>query len=125
MHYLLESVFVGLYSWIIYKIVHPFATSSSLFFLVGFVKHFVGYWVGLHAYYCQYGDACTVYRVSPNPSLFVGSLFEGTAYAILGTLLVIHSKDVLFFLIGILLHLLAEWTSVHTEFCKRCLIRDI
>lgn len=122
MHYLFESVFVGIYSWMIYKIVQLFVPVSCLFFLVGFFKHVVGYWIGLHAYYRKYGDACqSVYRTNYNSSLFVESFLEGFAYVMLGMLLGIRirSKDLLFFLIGVLLHLLAEWTSVHSEFCAK------
>lgn len=120
MHYLFESVFVGMYSWMIYKIVQPFVPVSYLFFLVGFSKHFIGYWIGLHAYYRQYGDACqSVYRTDSESSLFIESLLEGMAYVILGTLLRFRSKDLLFFVIGVLLHLLAEGASVHTDFCSR------
>ena len=120
MHYLFESIFVGMYSWMIYKIVQPFVPVSYLFFFVGFFKHFVGYMVGLHAYYRKYGDACqSVYRTDSESSLFVESLIEGMAYVTLGTLLMVRSEDLLVFLIGVLLHTLAEWTSVHTDFCSR------
>ena len=124
MHYLVESLFVGTYSWMIYKIVQRYLPFSyALFGVVGFLKHMCSYWIGLQSYYCKHGYACqSVYRIPSNHSIVLDSLAEGGAYLVLGSLLMhwIRSKGILFFILGVLLHLLSEAGSIHTNFCKNC-----
>jgi hypothetical protein len=58
--------------------------------------------------------------------LFGESILEGGVFIILGLLLkvFIENRVVLMFLLGFLLHMIAEFAGVHKYFCKnRCLIQ--
>ena len=58
MRYLFESILVGIYSVIIYLFIQYFISSFTLSLLiVGFLKHYLGYYIGIHNLYCNYGDS--------------------------------------------------------------------
>ena len=60
----LESLFVGLYTIIIYSIITFLKLKINIYqqlFIVGFFKHFMGYVLGLHKLYIDYGYACKNY----------------------------------------------------------------
>lgn len=132
----IESIFVGIYTIIVYLSILFFAKSMDnqivpLLFVVGFSKHFIGYIIGIHDYYCNYGYACTKNRDSvvvqkTNPdNLIVESVIEGICFCVLGLLIRtfanIPSKIVLFGLIGIIMHITAEFVGLHHYFCGKCI----
>jgi hypothetical protein len=130
MNYIIESIFVGIYSAILYLFFSRFITPSykNLYFLliiVGFSKHLVGSFLNIHTMYCNNGEACvktlnqdTTY-IASKTNLFRDSVLEAIAYLFLGFILQSIVKNMyLFFIIGFLLHLLAEIFLIHTYFCK-------
>ena len=150
MHYILESIFVGAYSLIIFLILSHFLQDYiKLLFLTGIFKHFLGYFLQIHRYYCNHGYAC---KVSPSTHVYSGiltarsnitllvfeSILEGFAFLVFGLLLRhvftqilgiynIHNKKeeniIMIFLLGVSFHLVAEFTGIHTYFCKeRCTV---
>jgi hypothetical protein len=127
MHYFFEAILVGLYSCIIYLFV-PTCTLPLTLLIVGFLKHMFGYFLGIHSYYCNQGDACLKYNhqsaiIVPLDILIGESILEGAFYICIGLLLsmFIQNKYLIVFLIGIIAHIGSEFIKLHDTFCKnRC-----
>ena len=130
MNYIIESIFVGIYSVILYLFFSRFITSSYknfyfLLIIVGFSKHLLGSLLNIHTIYCNNGEACvktlnldTTY-IASKTNLLCDSVFEAFAYLCLGFILQNIVKNIyLFFTIGFILHLLSEIFLIHTYFCK-------
>ena len=126
MNYIYESLFVGVYSCILYLLI-PMNDTRIALFVVGFLKHYLGNLLGIHDYYCNNGYACK----SQHPSIYVvtqlelvvESVAEGGLFLLLGTLLMMLQKNMIvtYFLIGMLLHLLFEFSGAHQKICAyRC-----
>ena len=130
MNYIFESMFVGLYSCIIYVLIHNFVNNAFvLFFVTGFIKHLLGYLLNIHSLYCKYGYACKQYTKTTaiySNYLVPESIGEGILYLLFGIILgkLLLNKVVVVFIIGFLLHLMFEILPIHRLFCKkRCLNR--
>jgi hypothetical protein len=127
MHYVIESIFVGAFTAFLYWILSilPILPILSilpiLLFVIGFIKHYAGYYL-LHDYYCTYGDACISYHMHKRKegNIMIESLLEGGAFVIVGLTLsyFVHKRSELFFLVGFLLHILSEVSGLHTHFCR-------
>jgi hypothetical protein len=139
MHYILEAFFVGLYSLILCVITSFFIDNFYvLLFVTGIVKHFLGYLLNIHTFYCNNGYACLkIHKYSNKKNdkkndkkntdnnfvLLIECIVEGILFLVLGYFLklFIKYKPTIFFLIGFLLHLIFEWLNIHQLFCKyRC-----
>ena len=124
---LLESLFVGVYTCIITFFISfmVYSNFTLLLFVVGFLKHFLGYYLKIQDYYCA---TCVKGSKShTTKQLLLGeSILEGGVFIILGLLLkvFIENRWILMFLLGFLLHMIAEYVGVHKYFCKnRCVIQ--
>lgn len=123
----IESLFVGAYVCVIYFFI-SYAISSNfalLLFVVGFFKHFLGHYLKIQDYYCATCVKGSKSHVTTQV-LFGESILEGVVFIILGLLLkvFIDNRWVLMFLLGFLLHIIAEFAGVHKYFCKnRCLVQ--
>ena len=127
----LECIFVGLYSIFLFYILTIF-TSITLFliFLLGFFKHFFGYYLGIHTYYCNHSHTCKKNQnhnnkyIATNRNLFYESILEGLAFVILYSLYIwtfpyLQKLRLLsIFFIGFSLHLFSEFIGLHNYFCK-------
>ncbi len=124
---LLESLFVGVYTCVIYLCLSYIISSNFplLLFVVGFFKHFLGYYLKIQDYYCNSCMKNSKSLVSVR-DLIVESILEGGVFIILGLLLkvFIENRWILMFLLGFLLHVIAEYVGVHKYFCKnRCVVQ--
>ena len=143
MHYIFESTIVGMYSLLIY-ICFDFVTNTNIkLFMVGFIKHLLGYILNIHTYYCNNGYACLKYQkqfqshknnnsnISDSkkvaktsiPVLFIESGFEGCLFVFLNIFLLklkIKNTYTRIFILGVILHLVFEFLQLHIYFCKRC-----
>jgi len=134
MHYIFEAGIVGIYSAIVYKILSQFIFELiPLLFAVGFVKHFLGFELSIHKVYCEYGNACSHLsnkyknRVATNMKMIAEeSMIEGASFVVLGYLLSLVTKDrlLMIFMVGFLIHIIAEITGVHKKFCQRCVSEE-
>ncbi len=144
MHYFFESIFVGVYTLIIYTLLNSFIINKNIniiLFIVGFFKHYLGHYLHLHTYYCNNGYACKSIissnlssvtgkkSIISNLDIFTESFFEGIVFIFIGkfihnflvTNFKINNQFLLFFLIGFSLHMLSEILHIHTFFCNnRC-----
>lgn len=126
MNYLVESIFVGIYTCWIYLLVNPFFKNFYALLLVcGFCKHFFGFSLGLWTWYCNNGDACI--KVLSNDKhyhsralhLLRDSIYEALAFLVTGTMLhfIIPKGIYMFLVIGVALHIGGEILGIHTNFC--------
>ena len=140
MNFLLESLFVGIYTLSIYFILKNIffinhINNYVLLFITGFLKHFMGWVFGLQTYYCKYGNACNknnsnskrIFSFSNNKYLshgfqiWIESILEGFVFLLVGILFYSFIKmkyDYIFvFLTGFGLHILFEIVGIHKYFC--------
>lgn len=149
MYYIFESIIVGIYSLLIYISFHLVVGGGNTnikIFMVGFIKHLLGYILNIHTYYCNNGQACLKYQkqldnrdlnnLNTNAnaprkkvakisvaSLFVESVFEGCLFVFFNLFLLklkIKHNYVRIFLLGVMLHIIFELLQLHLYFCKRC-----
>lgn len=127
MHYLAESIFVGLYSCMVFLLVSQFITKYMwVLFCTGFLKHLSGYVFQIHTYYCNNGSACSKHEKVkyeaqiPTSQLLIECVLEGIGYILLGSLFILFIKNNLFsnFCIGASMHILAEILGIHRYFCE-------
>jgi len=132
MNYIVESILVGVYTFLMYIVFSPFIKNFYVLLLVvGFMKHFLGSSIGLHTWYCNNGEACLKLlheEFSRSPNKYVAntiylirdSVYEAIIFIIIGTILSYKlTKGYLFFTIGLLLHILSEKLLIHKSFCKK------
>ena len=127
MNYIIESILVGFYTSFIYLLFSPFVKNFYFLLLVcGFFKHFLGSSFGLWDWYCNNGEAClkTLGQVQNYKSntlyLIRESIYESLIFLIVGFMFrpIIGNEIYLFFIIGVLLHVLGEKLGIHKSFCR-------
>ena len=126
MHYIFEAILVGFYSFLIYLFITQFTINIYLaLFLTGMIKHLLGYLL-IHTLYCKYGYACrnlSLQKASHSKYLPLEIIFEGFLYLFLGILFIPYFTNKTVFIIGFLLHIIAEKLYIHKYFCNnRCIL---
>jgi hypothetical protein len=145
MKLLIETIFIGLYTQCIYFLlcilfvqlpIHFKLIKVNLktqIFIVGFLKHFLGYYTGIQSYYCNHynnkngHNIINSHKYALPKNLVVFSLLEGFAFVLIASLLLYffqlirverkyNNIYVILFLVGAILHLLAEITGIHKYF---------
>lgn len=116
MNLITESSLISVYTLTLYGLRRLF-TSSPNMFVLGFLKHFLGYYTGIHDLYCQSKIPGTVAYERLSMLIFE-SILEGFAFAIVGQLLLYSRFDIIssVLLIPFILHILAETTGIHLIF---------
>lgn len=126
MNYIIESIFVGVYTCFIYLLFSPFIKNFYLLLLVcGFFKHFLGSSFGLWTWYCNNGETCLKvlsqdqYYEANTLNLIRESIYEAILFLIVGTILsfIIKKRIYLFLIMGVILHIVGEYTGIHKKFC--------
>jgi hypothetical protein len=130
MHYLYEALIVGIYTSIIFLCNAIYVKNIViLLFLTGFIKHFMGYFLQIHYYYCNYGYKCNKKKQSVPllnakfKPVFIQSIMEGLLFVIINYIFfnvssVWQYRCIVIFLSSVLIHIIAEYTNVHSYFCK-------
>jgi len=129
MKIIFETLFVGLYCLFLYTILSNIITLNKYIFLfiLGFLKHYLSYYIGIHDYYCNNGYVCNISnskKISDTKYLVFDSILEGLLFIIVGNYILNYFKNKYlgFFVIGVFLHLFAELFYIHNFFCKyRCI----
>lgn len=140
MFYIIEALFVGFYTNLLYFLFSFLNIDINIYillFIIGFIKHLFGYFLWLHYYYCNYGEKCLNIRndnndkndnkdfyISNKKPLIIDSIFEGLFFIYFGSILKlqIKSKYILFFILGFLIHILSELLGIHRYFCiNKCI----
>jgi hypothetical protein len=146
MHILLEALFVGLYSAILFRILLLFIQNKYvLLFSLGFLKHFISYYLNIQTYYCNNGLACNKILdknetyVATKTYLFGESILEGfwflfTSLLIFNVIHLLHMfkfiknektiPTLVVFTVGVLTHILVELLNLRAYFCKHnCVVK--
>ena len=128
MNYIIEAIIVGIYTCLVYLFFSSFIKNFYILLLVvGFFKHYLGHFLGLHTLYCNNGQACikvlnpSQKYISNGYNLFLLSVGESMMFLILGIIFRPFFPDnivYLYFTIGTVLHILAENFFIHNIFCK-------
>ena len=102
-----EATIVGIYSTFLFSIFHPLPI-----FWIGFLKHFLGYFLGLQSLYCNHHGK----KESFITKYFIFEcICEGVCFNILFYIFMNS------FITGFTFHLLSEYTGIHKVFIKyRC-----
>jgi hypothetical protein len=129
MHYAFESIMVGLYTLTIFWMLRPYVLDKNLlFFLTGFSKHFLGWFIGLQTYYCKFGNACQRYVSGNNTErkfsfpgqILLESIGEGLIFVLVLTLMFRifrQNKYLTLFATGFALHMVFEVMGFHHKYC--------
>jgi len=126
MNYIIEALLVGIYTSIIYVIISLFIKNVYILLLVvGFFKHLLGYFLNIHTWYCNNGEACLKvlnqynnYNAIPT-HLIRDSVYDSLMFLLIGSILLTKINNIpLFFTIGALLHIISEHLLVHKYFCE-------
>jgi hypothetical protein len=144
-----ESTFVGFYSIVIAHFLSFFLLPTKkkisfvlFFFFLGFLKHGLGFLLGLQTWYCNEGEKCKEIHdkhdntndhetnkkwKAKQPSL-LENLGEGILFLlfawILTKIFTINNLYLTTFLVGFLLHIISEFSGFHAFFCNhRCIQR--
>jgi hypothetical protein len=128
MYFLIESIFVGIYTSFIYLLFSPFITNFYFCLLFcGFFKHFLGSSLGLWTWYCNNGNACVKilssnqYYEGNTKYIIRDSFYEAIVFLIIGSILKIFiiNNIFLYFILGIVLHIGSEIIGLHNSFCRK------
>ena len=101
------AIIVGIYSFTLFTILSPLPI-----FWIGFLKHFLGYFLGLQYLYCNHHGK----KESFITKYFIFEcIWEGIGFSILFYIFMNS------FMTGFIFHLLSEYTGIHKLFIKyRC-----
>ena len=119
MNLIIEALFIGFYTSL-FGIIPWNGNIYIYLFIIGFYKHFFGYYIGLHDYYCN-ND-----KNNENAYIIKDSILEGICFIIIGNLIFkifnLH-KMISLFIIGFIFHIIAEFINLHKLFkylrCKQ------
>ena len=125
----LESIFVGLYSAILFNILfYVIKNEYALLFTLGFLKHYLSYYFGIQTFFCNHGYACKKIShsnntyIATNNNLFIESLLEALWFLTIGSIVFSSIGKVkpfiVMFFIGFFTHLLCEKIKIHKYFCR-------
>ena len=127
--YYLESIIIGIYTFLVYLGLFWIENLYVRFFLLGFWKHSLSYFY-LHDYFCESRSTTNTPQKYDHSYLVIESMLEGFYFMVLGsfifTLLNIRKKQILLpffivFFMGMVTHILAEWFGIHQYFYEtRC-----
>ena len=116
MNLIYEQLFVGVYTTSVYFVVSMFGYPLyPTLFVTGFFKHLLGYYSGLHEWYCRLQGGSQL----SGPQILLDSVFEGmTFFALYGLVLSILgvSSPVIPYVLAFTVHIVAEVVGFHTFF---------
>jgi hypothetical protein len=118
----------------VFGIVDKWFILSFFLYTFGFVKHEIGYYFAVESSYCKQTDVCAKLMKQMQPTLienikqylsflenvWAESIGEGLVFLFVGlpTFLLFKNKMIAAFITGILANMVAEYSGVHTYFCK-------
>ena len=109
-----EAILVGIYTEIIFRIITVVLQNATIptLFIVGFLKHFLGYYLQLQSSFCKYYGKG---RAIITDNFINECIIEGVVFTLIYLLLPSA------FISGFLLHIISEYTGIHNLFIKyRC-----
>lgn len=117
---ILEAIFVGFYTMVFVILSTQFIQNTFFsLFVAGFLKHYCGYYFGIHDLYCRLYERG---RRSNGRHLFAESLAEGLVFAGAGEIFgqITNNPAEIGFLVGSSLHIIAEIVGIHKYYLTKC-----
>jgi hypothetical protein len=119
--FLLESIFIGIFSAIIYCTLKLFYVlfvfpNWLILFILGILKHFFGYYLGIQNIFCSINCKKSKSIVP----IFIDYLLEGVYFVIIGEIISNYfnfSAIISVFLSGVFINILAELLGIHKYYC--------
>lgn len=116
---LIEGFFIGFINIFIYLTFIRFIIDNLVvqLFVIGFLKHLISYLIGIQDYYCKIHKNYT-YHSKPR-NIIMECLFEGIFFVFIGLLISaigIKNKYLLLLILGVFIHILAEFYGIHSLF---------
>jgi hypothetical protein len=124
MNLIIEALFIGLYSSVLslFLFLFPKINIYIYLFIIGFLKHLIGYYIGFHNYYCINNGKKSVLISN---IIFKDSIKEGICFIMIGIIVIRLLNLNLFisiFITGFLFHIIAEYIHLHKYFIDyRCI----
>lgn len=124
MNLIIEALFIGLYTSFLSLFLLLFSKINIYIylFIIGFLKHLIGYYIGLHYYYCINNGKKSVLISN---IIFKDSIYEGICFIIIGIIVIRLLNLNLFlslFITGFIFHIIAEYIYLHKYFIEyRCI----
>ena len=140
MNFILEALFVGLYSAVLFNVLFFFIKNEYiLLFTLCFLKHFLSYYFNIQTFFCNHGYACkkllnddnnnnnnknlkNITYIATNNNLTIESLLEGLWFLTTGSIIFMFigkmKPFIVMFFIGFFTHILCEKIKIHKYFCK-------
>ena len=122
MNLIIEAIFIGFYTSVLSLFLYSKINIYINLFCLGFFKHLLGYYTGLHKYYCINNGKNT--NLISN-IIFKDSIYEGFCFIIIGIIIIRLFNLNLFistFFIGFTFHIIAEYIKLHSFFINhRCI----
>ncbi len=120
-----EAIFIGFFCLFIYKsieILISFPINIYLeLFIIGFLKHFIGYLIGIQGLYCNLlkdSNDLNKYEIKSNYIIYE-CIMEGLIFIYFGYLLKfikIDNKLIYYFILGFILHIFSDYFGIHKLF---------
>lgn len=116
---ILESIIIGIYILFLFFIFRLFIKTHLFIelFIIGFIKHLISYYIGIQSYYCKIHKNNKYIVKSSN--IIIESIFEGLIFIYIGYILKIiinHNNFLYPFILGIIIHILADIYGIHKLF---------
>jgi len=121
MNLIIEAFFIGIYT----SLFNIFTNNLNIyidFFIIGFLKHLIGYYLQLHDYYC-YNKKNK--KAIINKYIIKDSIYEGICFILIGNIIKklfdLENMRIVLFLVGFSFHIIAEFIGLHNYFLNnRC-----
>lgn len=131
---IIEAFIIGCFFLILYLFFSLILDNFIIaFFLAGFFKHYLGYLLGIQTFYCNYyhnnyhnNYHNDDYYISQPHNIYLESIMEGLIFAYLALLFtkIISNNYILAFIIGFIVHIIADYIGLHALFFKyNCIIK--
>jgi len=85
MNLIIEAVFIGLYTSFLSLLLFSKFNIYIYLFIIGFLKHLLGYYIGFHNYYCKNNGKNSVLISN---IIFKDSIYEGLCFIIIGIIVI-------------------------------------
>ena len=120
MNLIIEAFIIGVYT----SLFGIFKINLNIYFdlfIIGFLKHLIGYYSQLHNFYCSMVNKKSII----NNYIIKDSIYEGICFIIIGIIIIklfnLNNMKIALFLIGFIFHIIAEFIGLHKYFLKyRC-----
>lgn len=122
MNLIIECLLIGLYTSL-FSILLFFKININIqLFIIGFLKHYLGYYIGIHDYYCSNKGKTKALKTK----IVQDSIYEGICFILLGkTIIIIFKQNYIMslFITGFIFNLISEYIYLHKYFYdNRCIL---